>query len=144
MDLTRLDTKAGAETGAELHLKHPVHGHYLYAGEGCDEDGGWNGKGKPEPVTVTVRGTESKTVRDRLKKLQRERMKRREADDEESGLEFVCSLVIAFSGLTLNGKPMEATPENKRRFFEQSDDLVEQVLDFAKDRANFFAGTSTA
>lgn len=144
MDLQKLNTKDGAEKGADLHLKHPVLGHYLYSGENCDADGVWTGTGKATPVAVVVRGTESKTVRDRLKKIQREKVKRPDADDEETGLEFVCSLVVAFKGITMDGKPMEATPENKRMFFEQSDALVEQVIDFAKDRANFFGKTSSA
>lgn len=143
MDFNRLNTKAGAERGATLHLKHPALGHLLYSGDGTDADGrAIDRRKKPTPVTVTVLGVESSAVQARAKELQRRRMKRKDDDDEEIGLEFVCSLVVAFSGLERDGKPMEATEENKRLFFEQSGDLVRQVLDFATESGNFFATAS--
>lgn len=58
--------------------------------------------------------------------------------DREAGLSFACSLVISMHGLEKKGKPMEVTEANKRAFFEQSDGLVEQIVEFAQDRANFF------
>jgi hypothetical protein len=145
MDFTTLNTKNDAEAGAFLHLKHPVLGHKLYEGEGATKTGEWTDKTKsPDAVGVMVRGTESKSVQDRVKKLRKAKLKGDDAaePDEETGLSFVCSLVIGFKGLTKDGKPMEATDENKRAFFEQSDNLVEQVMTFAQERSNFFRGTS--
>lgn len=142
MDLTKLNTKAGAEKGADLHLRHPAMGHLVYTGKGVDEYGDWDGTGPATPVCVTLRGTESRSVQDRIKALQKQKLKN--VDDEESGLDFVCSLVIGFKGLTLDGKPMEATPDNIRAFFMQSDSLVEQVLDFVKDKTHFFSKGSPA
>ncbi len=142
MEFSSLNTKDAAERGAELHLRHPVYAHPLYSGGGTDADGRWTDKAQsPDPITVTVRGVESRSVQDRLKRLQRNRVKGKEADAEETGLEFVCSLVIGFSGLTKGGEPMRAT--DARAFFEQSDDLVEQVIDFAKERSNFFGDASS-
>jgi hypothetical protein len=145
MDFARLNTKTAAAKGAELHLRHPVLGHLLYSGDGCDENGAWDGTGEPAKVVVYVRGMESKPVQDELRRLRVARVKdKRDADMEESGLALVCALVIGFGGLTKDGNPMEPTEENKRAFFAQSDDLVEQVSTFAQDKANFFATGSTA
>lgn len=60
MDFSKLETETGAETGAELHLRHPALGHFLYTGKGADENGKLTeAKLKPQKVCVMVRGTES-------------------------------------------------------------------------------------
>lgn len=135
MDFSTLNTKSGASKGAFLHLKHPALGHKLYTGEGADQDGMLTDKAKASPVGCHVMGLESERVRERAKAIQKMRL---EGDDEENGLEFICSLVTEIVGFEKDGKPMQTTEENKRAVFQQSDGLVEQVLNFAKDRANFF------
>lgn len=139
MDFTSLNTKKGAAKGAFLHLKHPALGHKLYTGEGASGLGELVDADKADKVGVSVLGMESERVRNRAKEISRKRMKdgENEATDED-GVIFVCSLVTEFHGIEKDGKPMAATEENKRAFFEQSDALVEQVLNFAQDRANFF------
>lgn len=148
MDLSSFNTRNAAEQGAELHLKHPALGHRLYTGEGAGEHGKLVDKEKAQPVTLTVFGTESDTVRERARDLQRAKVKGDTAEDDpnadhEAGLAFVCSLVKDWSGITDNGKPLKCTEANKRKFFEQSDDLVDQVLKFATVRANFFGKTAS-
>ena len=135
MDFKKLNTKAGAAKGAFLHLTHPALGHHLYTGEGADADGVLIEKSKAIAVGCHVVGLESERARERAKKIQRSKLK---GDDEENGLDFICSLVVDFVGIEQDGKPMVATDENKRAFFMESDALAEQVLEFAKDRANFF------
>lgn len=161
MDFTQLDTKKAAERGAFLHLKHPALGHLLYATETPLEP--WNGVGEePEKIGVTVRGTESETVKGEARDLAKQRMlspvqrarnknnspdhipteaeiDAQTAETEEAAMSFVCSLVLSFHGLTDKaGKPLEATDANKRAFFEQSDDLIAQVISFAQRSSNFF------
>lgn len=161
MDFTKLDTKKPAERGAFLHLKHPAMGHLLYDTE--DPMSPWDGiSDEPEKVGVTVRGTESETVKDEARALAKQRMMsphqraraKNNAPDhipteaeidaqtketEDAAMAFVCSLVISFHGLSDKaGKPLEATDANKRAFFEQSDDLVTQVIQFAQRASNFF------
>lgn len=126
MDFSKLETKTGAEKGAFLHLRHPASGELLY-------DTSVEPKSK---IGLFVRGTESKTVQDRLKGLQREQVKG--ADAEDSGLEFVSSLVIRFVGVERDGRLLSAIDEDLRFFFGLSDSFVEQVIDFAKARSNFF------
>jgi hypothetical protein len=139
MDFRKLDTKTDAETGAFLQLRHPVLGHLLYSGEGTDEEGAWIDKTKtPKEVGVMCRGIESATVQGRLKKSRKGAMAGGDRDDEALGLVLVCSIVVKFINLQSGGKPLEATQANKEAFFDQSDDLVRQVIDFAKEKGNFF------
>jgi hypothetical protein len=142
MELTRLETKTGASKGAFLHLKHPALGHLMYTGPDADSDGRRDGK-NVEKVGCHVLGLESERVRERAKAIQGKKLKG-DDDAEEAGIAFVSSLVVSFKGLTKDGKPLEATDESKREFFAQSDSLVEQVMEFAQDRANFFGVSATA
>lgn len=148
MDLKTLNTKSDAETGAELHLRHPALGHPLYSGEGADGDGRLVDPSKPhERVCVIVRGAESEKAQAQARKAQSLRMKRKNIsldDAAEFGLKYACTLVIGFRGITDNGKPLEATDENKRLFFKQSDNLVQQVVEFAEESSNFYKGASTS
>lgn len=144
MDLGKLNTKTGAEKGAFLHLKHPALGHKLYTGDGADEMGALMDKETATPVGCYVLGLESEAARARARALSAARVKGNAPDDddgEEKGLAFVCGLVTGFQGIELNGKPITSSDADKRAFFGQSDGLLEQVLAFAQDRANFFART---
>lgn len=135
MDFSALNTKAAAEKGAFLHLKHPALKTLLWDGEGKDR----------QAVGVTLRGMESKTVQDRLKRLQKDRMTDGKPADPEDGLDFVVSLVIGFTGCDRDGVPLDAKNEDDVRwFFGLSDGLVEQVIEFARERANFFKDAATA
>ena len=128
MDFSALDTKKAAEKGAFLHLKHPALGHLL-----------WDGDDKTRPIGVFVRGMESRTVQDTLKRLQADKMK---GDDAGDDLDFVASLIISFTGAERDGVPM--TADDAKWFFGLSVGFVEQVVTFAKDRASFFRQAATA
>ncbi|MFY0661315.1 MAG: hypothetical protein JXR15_12545 [Shimia sp.] len=141
MDFSKLETKTGAEKGAKLHLRHPALGHLLYSGKGADENGKLIDAAKDaQKVFLMVRGTESPTVQKQARDLQASILKNGDISDEEKevGLAFASSLVISMHGLEKGGKTMEATEENKREFLLLSDGLVEQVVQFAQSRANFF------
>lgn len=127
MDFTTLNTKIGAEAGAFLHLEHPATGLPLYDDTGT-------------AIGVMVRGTESKTVQDRLKGLQKAQVKGATAED--TGLDFVSSLIISFVGVEKAGRPLQPVDADLKFFFGLSDSFVEQVIEFAKDRSNFFGQTS--
>lgn len=147
MDFTKLDTKTGATKGAFLHLRHPALGHRLYTGEGATEIGELADEEKATAVGCHVVGLESEQVKARARRISAEKLKRKDAGKpdpeqvDEDALEFVCSLVTGFVGVERDGKPMDATDANKRAFFEMSNGLVEQVISFASDRANFFGIT---
>lgn len=149
MRLSAINTKAGAEAGAWLHLVHPALEHPLYSGPGADPDTGQliDPEAEHQRVEVRVLGTESKSVQQRAKKFaaKMERGKKLGAEDEREAMEFVYSLVVAFHGIEgPDGEPLQADADGKRLFFEQSDGLMEQVIEFAKDRENFFKRPSPA
>jgi hypothetical protein len=129
MDFAALDTKKAAEKGAFLHLKHPALGNLLWDGEGDDR----------KPIGVYVRGMESRTVQDTLKRIEADRLK---GESDGDDLSFVASLIIGFTGAERDGKPL--TAEDAKWFFGLSVGFVEQVVSFAKDRASFFRPAATA
>jgi len=163
MELKALNTKDAAEAGAELHFTHPAMGHLMYSGGGADPITGELVKADKNAAAIIgiIRGLESKTVRDTIKAAAKSKLTSRNgkskqpdhiptdaevdrevADAEKGGMDLACVLLADIKGLTLDGKPMEPTEENKRTFFDQSDALMMQVLDFAKDNANFFGNGS--
>lgn len=144
MDVSKLNTKIGAAKGAFLHLKHPALGHKLWTGEGADEEGRATDRMKAEKVGLKIVGFESERIRQRAKKLNEEKLKRKDdgvedADAEEEGLDFLASLVTDVCGLTrADGTPLKPVKEDLRYLFDQSDDFGQQVLAFAQNRANFY------
>ena len=147
MDLKLLDTKTPAENGADLHLRHPVMGHLLYNTKAKNVDA--NGKlttdaeGDAKPIIVMVRGTESPSVRARLKEVNADDLLRRKISKAlDVGEDFAHSLVIGFKNLTIDGRDLSDSDEDKRIFFAQSDDLMKQVLTFAEEKTNFFKSAS--
>lgn len=149
MDFSTLNTKTGANKGAFLHLKHPALGHKLYSGDGADDLGHRIDPETAEAVGVFVIGLESEVARERARQIQKARMKGGADDDDddadERGMDFVCGLVTAFTGIEdSDGNPLNASDEAKREFFRQSDNLIEQVMAFAQERSNFFKVASSS
>lgn len=148
MDLSKLDTKSPQEEGAFCHLKHTKFGHELYSGEGTDDEGRIIDETKDyEAIGVIVRGMEAPSVKKAAIKIEADlnppkATGRKPISQEEAGLRFAEILVVGFVGLTKNGQPVEPTKENVRAFFQVSDNLVEQVLEFARAKPNFFGNES--
>ncbi len=145
MDFSAFNPRKSAERGVKLHLRHPVLNHLLYYGSGADpDDGQWvNRVQSPQPITVTVRGFENRGAQERLHRIRDATTKGPPSPStlavvagEETSLDFVCSVVIGFTGITRNSVPLAATEVNKRMFFEQSENLVEQVIDFVNSRSS--------
>lgn len=140
MEILDLNTKDDQDKGAFCHLRHTKFDHLMYTGEGSDELGRLVDETLPhEKVGAWVKGYESDKIQKLINSLQAKRLANpKEMTNELLGTKVACALVIKFSGLTLDGQPLEATEENKIKFFKQSDSLVKQVNEFAKLRANFF------
>lgn len=139
MEIGHLNTKRGATEGAFLHLRHPAMKHLLYSGEGADDFGRLVDRDKAIKAGCVVFGAEAEYVQDQVARIQKARDKGDEHAAKERALKFVCSLVKEFVGLTINGQPLGNSEKEKREFFQQSDNLIVQVTDFAKDEANFFS-----
>lgn len=134
MDISTLNTKAPAEKGAFLHLKHPATKALL-----------WNGKGDDRTaIGVTVRGSESKAVRDFVKQMQKDALEN-PGQTKDDDLAYMVVLVMGFTGLERNGVPLDGdNDDDVRYFFNMSDGFVEQVSEFSRNRASFFKAAATA
>lgn len=138
MDLSGLNTKQFAEEGAKMHLKHPITGAGLFSKKADGKDD------LNKPCQVIVRGAEADSVQKKLKSIRKRAMKTKNAgaQDEERGMEFVSSLIIGFENIEIDGKKLTGDASDITAFFDLSDSFVEQVLEFTRDRENFFQEAS--
>lgn len=141
MDFNQFDSRAAADEGRDLHLKHPATGEPLF------DDG--------EPCIVIVRGSEGREVQKEMAKLRA--AKAAEAKDDDQALIDITArlvdatrpLVVGFKNIYREDKPAKV-PDDVDWFLglqmvngqpgEQS--FVEQVTGFATRRANFLGVTS--
>lgn len=125
MDLTALDVKAASEKGAVLHLKHPMTGEKLFDGD--------------EPVTVTVIGRDSPSVRSAMLDIERRKAKGEDITKEDEGLELLAVVTLGWSGIEFDGKALEYSKSNARKLYSdpRTDWIGEQVGPFALNRRNF-------
>lgn len=125
MDFSNLNTRAPAEVGAFCHFRHPATGRQMM------DDG--------KPVGAMVRGLESKSVTDAVKASSKAGL-----TGEDAGMTMAAALIISFVNVERDGKPLPATEEGIRWLFDLSGSFEEQILAFARDRANFFDAKSAA
>lgn len=155
MDFKNLNTKNDNESGAFLHLTHPVMGHLLYNGWGDGRSEGITEhnealstltdteKKNLEAVGVICRGFEAPSVQEALEKARRKRLKDKNYSATDEGYDVACAIIVEFVGFyDSTGQKREATRENKLSFLRQSDDIVRQIESFAKVQSNFFGSAS--
>jgi hypothetical protein len=56
----------------------------------------------------------------------------------EDSIDDLVKLTVDWSGFTLDGKALEATPENLRMVYSEWNWIKEQAQEFVADRAHFF------
>lgn len=56
----------------------------------------------------------------------------------EDSIDDLVKLTVDWEGFTLDGKALEATPENVRMVYSEWNWIKEQAQEFVADRANFF------
>ena len=139
MDLSRkeFDVAGAVEEGATLHLVGPFDGKPIYdqktvKGKSVDD--------LEKPVTITMRGMESETVRKVGKKHKRMAAKGVVLDEEASGLDTFEAAVIGWENIGDKSGNLECSPENVRKVFMDYDWIGQQALAFTMDRTNFFTG----
>jgi hypothetical protein len=138
MDFTAFDSRAAAEKGRDLHIKHPATGELIFDGE--------------KPCIVVVRGTESREAQAALSRLRKMKVAEGDEKADETTLEDMhqrlvetaTPLVVGFRNINRGNKPATA-PDDVAWFLnlqlingvdgEQS--FVEQVVSYATKRSNF-------
>lgn len=149
MDFKKFDTRTPQEKGAFLHFRaiEEYGGHEIYTGEGTDDWGRWVDKDKPAlAVGAMVRGMESQTVRDRLRAARAAQMRNpnKPVDEEKLGTDLAQALIIEFVNVEMDGRPVTNSRVDIEKFLELSDDFADQIVEFAKDRSNFFGETPSS
>lgn len=143
MDLGKLNTRRGAEEGAELELVHFE-------------------TREPLGIFIRLRGLDSTVFRDQMIANQRRMRSRLVAEKraEASGAEIEADAVSLLAACTqswrdaelgkpvleIDGAELECTPDNARRVYTEFTWIREQVDAFVGDRANFLqrSGTSSS
>lgn len=138
MDFSKFDGAVGSENGGRLHLLDYVTGQPIGEGD--------------KASVVLVRGAEAASFRSAVKALDASKM-RKDGDDEtidkihEELVGRVKSLVIGFENISNRGEALTASEIDVLWFLNlqkigvmakgKAPTFVEQVLNFARDRANF-------
>lgn len=139
MDLSAIDTKAAAEAGAVMELKHPATGDVIRKPETSDTPAGQD----PPPVTMTLAGQDSERHKRARNAAVTKRLARRNPgkitgeDADAENLDVLVACVISWDGIVDNGEPLDCTAKNVRRIFEKYPWAREQAEQFIADRANY-------
>jgi hypothetical protein len=127
MEFDKLATTASHEAGAEVNILSPV-------------------DGSPTDVFIKIKGADSKAWRIQRKR-QTSAIVQAKAEDrlddldyEALDIEALVAITIDWRNLTKGGKPYKCTKANAKALYEQSPSIVQQLLTFLGDSANFTKG----
>jgi hypothetical protein len=133
VDLSKFDVVKVANAGSKMPVKHPL------SGEPLMDDG--------SPVTITLLGSDSDEYMKLNRKQRNERMGLRLQGDtiktakvedlERDTLETAVICTTAWEGFDENGVIFSFTAENARALYTRLPWVLEQVISFIRNRANF-------
>ncbi|MBF0394893.1 MAG: hypothetical protein HQL38_19630 [Alphaproteobacteria bacterium] len=132
LDLASLDTAAVANSGAVMTLLHPATRQPLAGDDG-------------NPITITLAGQDSEAWRKAQRAVSNRRLAARgksklTAEDlEAESLAMLAQCTLGWTGVALDGKPLDCTQANARQLYERLPWVREQADDFVADRANYMA-----
>lgn len=130
MDFSNIDLESWAEDGAEMIVKHPVTLEDLH-----DENG--------KPVTIWVKGLDSPEAKSIARAAAVSMQNGNAKKLEKDGLELLLKITSKWQGIGWDGKELDCTPKNIRFFYEKREWVGLQVIEFARDRRNFFSEASS-
>lgn len=134
MDLSKINIEQMAEAGADMELVHPV------SDEAMLQD-------DKSPITIKLLGTDSKAYRNKNRDFQRKRIAKMTKSrsktidytvSDEDACELLAECTIGWSGIIVEGKPLEFSKEAAENLYFEFSWIREQVDVFIGDRANFF------
>lgn len=138
MDLSTLDVASTGDKGQPLHLKHPGTGVGL-----IDEATG-------KPVEIVLLSADSTTFTRLSHQQQNERIKKMRGRGKiattsqevlEDSIELLAAVTKSWSGIVLDGKPLECSPANAKALYTRLPWVREQADDFVNDRVNFLGNS---
>lgn len=139
MDLGQLDTCAAAEDGVDLQLKHPGTLAPLTQDDTAET-----------PITIRLAGQDSARFRKAERANRDKRLRggfRRTptaAELDAEGLELLTNCTLGWSGIVLDGAPLEFTTANVRMLYKRLAWVREQVDAFVGERAYFLPSLPTS
>lgn len=126
MDLAKLSLRTAADKGAVLHLKDPASGEPLFDGE--------------KPVTITVRGADSSSVKEKARDIERRKLSGEDISAAQAGAETLAAMTISWENIALHSSdPLECTFENCVKLYLDPDAewIVAQIGPFSRNPMNF-------
>lgn len=127
MDIGRLATAEAHGEGAECNILDPL-------------------TGEPTDVFITIKGADSKDWRAQKKKQTNAVMnaraggKSQDIDFDAMDVEALVAVTIGWRGIVDNGEDYPFSKKNAKRLYENSPAVVNQLLSFLSNGANFTKG----
>lgn len=128
MDIAELYTSDAHEEGAEVQLKHPA-------------------TGEPLDVFIKVKGVDSRSFRQSLRKKQRAMLSAlaskedgAEVDEDQLDAEALAEATIGWRGIKQDGEEYEFSKERARTLYLKSPGIRSQLDAFISNRRNFTKG----
>lgn len=101
-----------------------------------------------EPVTITIKGPDSKAYRDAARAVQQKRVKTiaagGEFDDEQAEIELLAAITIAWTGMHDGKQAAPCNAENAALLYKQFPVVKDQVNNRVQHRRFFIKGSSPA
>lgn len=127
MEFNSLATAISHEAGAEVNILSPV-------------------DGKPTDVFITIQGADSKEWR-KQKKKQTSLIIAAKANDKMQDLDYdamdvdaLVAVTLGWRGIVKDGEEFKFTKANAKELYNQAPAVVEQLISFLGDSANFTKG----
>jgi len=127
MEFNNLATAVAHEAGAEVNILSPV-------------------DGSPTDVFITIQGADSKEWRKQKKKQTsliisaKSNNKMEELDYDAMDVDALVAVTLDWRGLNKDGKEYKFSKANAKALYEQAPGVVEQLIAFLGDSANFIKG----
>lgn len=99
-----------------------------------------------EPVTITVKGPDSKAYRDAARAIQTKRIKTLAAggtfDDDEAQIELLAAVTVAWTGMHDGKNSAPCNPENAAKLYREFPVVRDQVEGRVSSRRNFIKAST--
>lgn len=152
MDFSQFDSRAAADEGRPLHLKHPVTGKPLYDNADATAP-------NDKPCRVWVTGSEGREAQKVLREILRSDLKDDDSDDAMKSMEDQHGRLVRLTGPLITkfenvnrGDAPAAAPDDSEWFLNlqltngRTDEksFAEQVAEFSTGRGNYLGNSASA
>lgn len=130
MDISRINVRAAADRGSDMHLRDPFGGYQRdtrgkitqIKGDPLYDEAG-------QPVTLRILGNEASAVQAERRAIEAEDATGNPVSSAERVRRIARVACVGWSGLTMGGEPFPFTPENRDSIVDASEGIQIQILD---------------